>query len=101
MGKDILQIKSKDILKKEFKGIKEEIIADNIEMVRDYVKGLYWYRRDLENEVEKLQKQMEEINVAVEQAENGNFEEAKKIKVPAKFLSERTVRLNDLDWEEK
>ena len=94
-----IKINPKDVMKRATENLKEEIMQDQVDMIRDYIKGLYWFRRDKEKEIAALTKEIEEINAAIAQVEKGDIEEAKKIKVPAKYISEKTARMNDMDWE--
>lgn len=95
-----LSINTSDITKLAFKDIKSEIANDRIGMVRDYVKGAYWYVDDLKSEIKKTESRIKDVDDAIDSAEKGDFQQLKNIKVPAKYLSEKTVRMNDIDWED-
>lgn len=93
-------IQASDITKMSLNGIKQEILSEQVEMVRDYVKGVYRLRNDIEKEILDRQKQIKKIDAVLVSVENGNIEDIRSISVPAKYLSEKTVRLNNMDWDE-
>ena len=96
-----LLVKSQDLAKRAMKNIEEEVISEKLGMVKDYIKGVYWYREDLENQVSELNQKIADIDDALESARKGDLGKVKKVPVPAKFLDEKTVRVNDIDWEEE
>lgn len=97
---NIITIDSKKVFEEAFKNINEEIVEDQVRMVKDYLKGSMRLKRDLEHKITELQEQITEIDVAIQEMKDGDMKAMKNIKVPAKYLNEETVRLNDLDWRE-
>jgi len=96
-----LIVPKEKLAKEAIKGIKEEIFGEQVEMVRDYIKGAYRFRNEKEKTIKKLQEEIAEIDKVIGEVEKGNPEAIKQVKVPAKYLSEKTVRLNDMDWDEE
>lgn len=100
MKNNILAL-TKSSLKDISKDIEKELAGENVEMIRDYLKGAYRYRQDIEKTIEALQDQVKEIESAIKETEkSGDLSFIKDIKVPAKFLSEKTVRMAGLEWDE-
>lgn len=96
--KNKLAISDREIAKKALSNIKTELISERVEMVRDYVKGAYRMRHETEETIKNLQTLIDNIDEAIEGAEDGDLDLLKKLDIPARYLSEKTVRLNDLDW---
>lgn len=98
--KNIVTFDSKEIFTEAFKSINEEIVEDQVRMIRDYLKGSMRLKRDLENKIEEVKTQISKIDEAIELMKAGDMKAMKDIKVPAKYLNEETIRLNDLDWRD-
>jgi len=99
MKKNSLVVPKQELAKKALSGIKEEIFGEQIEMVRDYIKGIYRLRTSLETKIESINKEIDKIDEVLDEVKKGNPEKAKSISVPAKYLSEKTVRMNDMEWD--
>lgn len=93
-------ISQQDVAKKAMENIKDELVQEQVDMVKDFVKGAYRMRYELEQKVEQIKKKMADTDAAILAAESGDLQPLKNLKVPARFLSEKTVRLNNIDWEE-
>lgn len=98
-GNDIAVMEGK-LAKEALKNIQEEVASENISMIKDYVKGIYRFKRDLEGQVEKLEGEIAKIEEVLSKVSGGDVKVANSIKVPAKYLDEKTVRMLDMDWEE-
>lgn len=95
-----LTTQTSSMIKAAVKDIKEELASEHVEMLRDYIKGVYRLRHSHEQDIKVLQEKIDKIDVVLDKVEKGESDAIKEIKVPARFLSEKTVRLADLDWEE-
>jgi hypothetical protein len=100
MKNKLISLDSKKIYSEAFKNLNEEIVTDQIRMVRDYLKGALRLKRDLQKEIEAIEAKIVGIDEAMELMQAGDMSKIKDIGVPAKYLSEETVRLNDVDWRE-
>ena len=95
-----LVLKDTKVLKSALKNIKEELLNEQIEIVRDCIKGAYRLRHEKEKAVEKLQSEIKDIDGILTKTEAGEIEPIKNLKIPAKYLSEKTVRLGGMEWDE-
>ena len=98
--KHSLALNDVSMAKEAMKDIEKELAGEHVEMLRDYIKGVYRLRHDKENAIKQLQKEIEAIDVALDEGEKGNVNAVKMVKVPAQYLNEKTVRLAGLDWDE-
>lgn len=89
----------KGMVKKAMENIEEEIVEEQVNMVRDYLKGAYRFKNEKETEIIKLREEVEKIDEAITTAKDGDLSELKMLSIPAKYLSENTVRLNNMDWD--
>ena len=96
-----LVVKSVEVAKNAMKGIEEEMASEKVSMVKDYIKGVYWYKEEVQNQVDDLNLVIENIDKALSKAKTGDLSLVKEIKVPAKYLDEKTVRVNELYCEEE
>lgn len=91
------------------KDIEKEIVNEQVEMVRDYMKGILRFRNDLEKKIEEVNKEaakrLESLNGQIanidkvrSKVKEGNAMAMKKVKVPVHYLSEKTVRLAGMEW---
>jgi hypothetical protein len=100
MKNNILAL-TKNSLKDVSKDIEKELASENVDMIRDYIKGAYRFRQDLEKQVETLNEQIAEIELAIKATEkSGDLKSIKEVKVPVRFLSEKTVRMAGLEWDQ-
>lgn len=95
-----LLVSQEELAQKATKGIKEEIFSEQVESFRDYLKGIYRLRNDKEKQIKSLQLDIKKIDEVIAETETGEFDRIKEIAVPAKYLSEKTVRMNDMNWED-
>ena len=98
--KHSLALNDSTLAKEAMKDIKKELAGEHVEMLRDYIKGVYRLRYDKEKAIEQLQKEIEVIDEALDKGEKGDVGAVKMVKVPAQYLDEKTVRLAGLDWDE-
>jgi hypothetical protein len=80
--------KAKDFLKE----VKKEILEEEKLAFKDFVKGAFRYSEELKKEIKTLQDDIDGIESSIEDASNGNWEGLSKIKIPARFFSEDTLR---------
>jgi septal ring factor EnvC (AmiA/AmiB activator) len=100
MKNNILAL-TKSSLKDVSKDIEKELASENVDMIRDYIKGAYRFRQDLEKQIEALNEQVATIETAIKETEkSGDLKAIKDVKVPARFLSEKTVRMAGLEWDQ-
>jgi len=95
-----LDVKRAEIAQFAVKDIEQEMVNEEVAMVRDYVKGIMRFRRDKENQIKRLQDEIKDIDDVLNMVKDGKLEQAKNIKVPARYLDEKTVRMNGMAWEE-
>jgi len=95
-----LDVKRAEIAQLAVKDIEQEMVNEEVAMVRDYVKGIMRFRRDKENQIKRLQDEIKDIDDVLNMVKDGKLEQAKNIKVPARYLDEKTVRMNGMAWEE-
>lgn len=79
--------------------VQKELANEHIEMLKDYVKGVYRLRHDYEQQVKDIESKIKEVDSVLDQFDGGDVDAIKRIKVPARFLDEKTVRLAGLDWD--
>ena len=102
-------VPSGELTQAAMKDIKTEIFNEQIEMVRDYVKGMYRYRNDIEKKIKQVEelaaKQVGElkgkiklIDETLAAADKGQVDALKRVKVPVNYLDEKTVRLAGMEW---
>lgn len=91
----------KDIVKKSVEGIQEELVSEQVEMVRDYIKAAYRMKFENEKTIKELEDKNLQVDKAIEAADGGSLDEIKKLKIPTRFLSEKTARLNNLNWDQE
>ena len=72
--------------------LQKEIVQEEQDALKDFVKGAYRLSLEKEREIEKLQKETAEIKEAIDQASKGKWEGLAKIKIPARFFEEGTLR---------
>lgn len=96
----LMVVDNKEVVREALKGIQAELVADQVSMVRDYLKGAVRLKGELQKEIDRLSSQVIEIDTAISFAQDGDLSAIKKINIPARFLSEETVRLNGIDWRE-
>ncbi len=73
-------------------GLQKEIAQEEQDALKDFVKGAYRLSLEKEREVDKLQKEIKEINIAIENASKGKWEALSVVKIPARFFDEKTLR---------
>lgn len=91
-------IDTKSAVKAAIKQVKQSINDDVQKMITDYIKGAYWLKRDIEKEIVSFKAKLDKIDKAIAKMEEGDLEAIKEIKIPAKYLDEKTVRMNNMDW---
>lgn len=68
------------------------MIQEEHAAVKEFIKGGYRFLMEKEKELENLQKHIDHLRKALEEASRGNWEEFQKVKIPARFFSEDTLR---------
>lgn len=86
--KNELSLQSKDFLK----DIQSEMVKEEHDALRDFIKGGYRLLLEKEQELEALTSYIEKLRSAIEKAGAGDWEEFQKIKIPARFFKEETLR---------
>lgn len=74
------------------KNLQADIINEEQEAMNDFVKGAYRLSLEKQREMEQLKKEVNALNVAITEASKGNFDNLGKIKIPARFFKESTLR---------
>ncbi len=74
------------------KGIQEEIVKEEQEALKDFVKGAYRLSLEKEKEVKKLEAEIKDIRKAIDNASKGQWSDLGAIKIPARFFDEKTLR---------
>ena len=74
------------------KGLQSEIVQEEQDALKDFIKGAYRLSLEKEKEMEKLQKEVDELKVAIELASKGNWDKLAGIKIPSRFFNESTLR---------
>lgn len=98
--KSLVSLDMAAIAQAAVENIEQELMSDNVSMVRDYIKGAYKLKFELEKELERISKTIKNIEEAVSAAKEGNLDLVKEIDVPVEFLEEKTVRMSRRDWRE-
>lgn len=99
--KSLMTIDQKQVAQSAVENIEQEIMNDHVEMVRDYIKGAYRLKFDLEKNIKRLQEQVSIIEEAVRAAkEDSDLDQVKELEIPTQYLDEKTVRLSGIDWRE-
>lgn len=80
--------KSEDFLKE----IQDEIIGEEKEALKDFIKGAYRLKIEKEKEIEALAVEVKSLEEAVDAASSGDWDKISKIKIPARFFNESTLR---------
>lgn len=74
------------------KDVQAEIIEEEHKALKDFIKGAYRLQMEKEREAVALNKQIEELKKAVEAAGKGKWDLLAKIRIPARFFDESTLR---------
>lgn len=74
------------------KDIQKELVQEEQDALKDFIKEAYRLSLEKERAVEQLQKEVTEIKSAIEGASKGKWDELSKIKIPARFFEEGTLR---------
>lgn len=80
--------------------IQKELANEHVDMLKDYVKGVYRLRHDYEQQLRDINTKIKEVDIVLDKFDAGDMDAVKLIKVPARFLEEKTVRLANLDWDD-
>ena len=81
------------INKPEFlKEVHKELIAEEQNTLKDFIKGAYRLAIEKEKEAERLTKEATELKSAIDKASKGEWEVLSKIKIPSRFFTEETLR---------
>lgn len=83
-----LAINSEELLK----GIQQELVEEEQTALKDFIKGAYRLVLEKEKEISDLQKEVTKIRLAISESSKGNWDEMQKIKIPARFFEESTLR---------
>ncbi len=83
-----LAINSEELLK----GIQRELVEEEQTALKDFIKGAYRLVLEKEKEMADLQKEVTKIRLAISESSKGNWDEMQKIKIPARFFEESTLR---------
>lgn len=86
--KNALAFKGKEFLK----GLQEEIVEEEQDALKDFIKGAYRLSLEKEREIEALTAEVKQIKEAIEKAGNGEWKDLSVIKIPARFFEESTLR---------
>lgn len=85
----------KDLSKKSktFLGdIEKELVQEEHDALREFIKGGYRLVVEKEKEMEQLKKEVDYLRTAIDEASKGNWEKFQKVKIPARFFNEDTLR---------
>jgi len=74
------------------KDLQGEIVQEEQDALKDFVKGAYRFSLEKEREIERLQKEVTQIKESLEKANTGDWEQLSTIKIPARFFEESTLR---------
>lgn len=74
------------------KDIQKELVEEEQDALKDFIKGAYRLSLEKERAIEQLQKEVAEIKSAIEGASKGKWDALGKIKIPARFFEEGTLR---------
>lgn len=78
--------------KQFLKEIQSEIVREEQDSMKDFIKGAYRLVMEKEKEVERLQSDVKAIKSAIEEASGGKWEALSQIRIPARFFNESTLR---------
>lgn len=81
-------IKGKAILKE----IQSELVEEEKNSLKDFIKGAYRLSLEKKKEIKRLSDEVSEIEEAIESATSGKWEALGEIKIPARFFDEKTLR---------
>ena len=74
------------------KEVKDEMAKEEGQAFKEFVKGVYRYSEQLKKEALTIQTEVDELESSIEKAGNGDWSLLAKIKIPARFFSEGTLR---------
>lgn len=79
---------SKDFLNE----VQKEIVDEEHDALKDFVKGAYRLMLEKQKEIKSLQADVESLEQGIQEASKGKWESISKIKIPARFFEESTLR---------
>lgn len=88
------ELKSQMVTKSEdfLKEVQSEIVQEEQDMLKDLVKGAYRLKVEKQNEIERIDREIKDLDLAIEQATGGNWEPLGKIRIPVRLFKEEALR---------
>lgn len=86
--KNKLGISSEKFLKE----MQTEIVEEEKDALKDFIKGAYRFSIEKERAIEQLQREVVDLKEGIDQASKGKWEKISTIKIPARFFEETTLR---------
>jgi ribosomal protein L29 len=74
------------------KEVREELVKEEQDSFKDFLKAAYRLSLEKQKEVEKLQQDVAKINTILKEAEKGNWKALEGLKVPARFFKDEVLR---------
>lgn len=74
------------------KEVQEELVREEQDSFKDFLKASYRVMLEKQKAVEALQKEVDDIQHALKQAEKGNWKALEGLKIPARFFKEEVLR---------
>lgn len=74
------------------KDIEKELVQEEEESLKDFIKGAYRLVLEKEKAADILQKEIAQTKEAIDQASKGNWGALSNIRIPARFFNESTLR---------
>lgn len=72
--------------------LQEEIVQEEQDSLKDFIKGAYRLIVEKEQKVIELERDIVSIREAIDSATQGEWEKMSKIRIPARFFKEETLR---------
>jgi allophanate hydrolase subunit 1 len=83
-----LSKQSNDYLKQ----VQSELVEEEQESLKDFVKGAYRLLVEKEQEIKNLQEEVDKIHSAIDKATEGDWKALGEIRIPVRFFQESTLR---------
>lgn len=80
--------KSEEYLKE----IQKELVEEEHTAFKDFIKGAYRLLMEKQKAVQNLEKEVATLKIAIDNAGKGDWKEFEKLKIPARFFDEATLR---------
>ncbi len=85
-------VKSGLTASKFMKEVQKELVKEEQDSFKDFIKAAYRVMLEKQKEVESLQREVAAIETTLQEAEKGNWQALEGLKIPARFFKEEVLR---------